>query len=163
MALVVTWNEYNGAGETGTNDITDIILSSTDAPDVTPADYPITAGENSYIVYLKVEFTGMASESISEIANTRIYKSAGNYVTGEGMTYDGSSVSYATPVQTASGDSAIPTSDPGSQNLDLNSSSSGVLTADGESDYFRMQIQTTVATPPGALNDKTITLLYDVS
>lgn len=163
MALVVTVNEYNSVGESETSDITDIVFSNVDTPDVVPADNPITAGENSFIIYLKYEFTGMASEGITEIANTRVYKSSGNYKTGEGVTYDGSSVSYATPVDTTSGDSAIPVTDPGSQNLWLSGSGSGVLSADGESDYCRMQRQTTGATPPGALNDLTITLLYDVS
>lgn len=162
MALVVTVNEYNTVSETESSGITDIAFVSTDDADQTPATYPITASENSFSKYLKFEWTGMASESLSEIQNPRVYKSAGAYKTGEGVTYNGSSVTFATPSETGTGDSAIPVTLPGSQNLDLSGSGSGVLSADGESNYCRMQRQTTGSTPAGALNDLTITIVYDV-
>lgn len=162
MALVVTVNEYNTVSETKSADITDMVFGSTDASDFTPADYPITAGDNSYSKYFKYEWAGMASEGLSEIQNPRVYKSAGAYKTGEGLTYNGSSISFATPSESSTGDSAIPTSLPGSQNLDLSGSGSGVLSSDGESNYFRMQRETTGSTPAGALNTLTITLVYDV-
>lgn len=163
MALVVTFNEYNGVGESKTADITDITFGSQDAADFVVADYPITAGENSYGKYVKADFAGMASEGITEIANTKFYKSAGAYKTGEAVKFLGIAVTYATPSETDTGDGDIPVSEPGSQNVGLNGSGTGVLTADGESDYIRLQRQTTGATPPAALNDLTFTLLYDVS
>jgi hypothetical protein len=163
MALVVTWNEYNTVGETKTAGISNIAFGSSDAADLIPASFPITAGENSFEKFLKAEFTGMASEGITEIANTKVYKSTGSYKTGEVVTYLGISVTYSTPSETDSGDSDIPITEPGAQNLGLSGSGTGVLTSDGESDYMRMQRETSVATPPGALNSLTITLLYDVS
>ena len=162
MALVVTVNEYNTVSETKTADITDIAFASIDDADQTPATYPITAGDNSFSKYLKFEWTGMASEGLSQIQNPRVYKSAGAYKTGEGLTYNGSSITFATPSESSTGDSAIPTSLPGSQNLDLSGSGSGVLTSDGESNYCRMQRTTTGSTPAGALNTLTITIVYDV-
>jgi len=163
MALVITWNEYNSALETKSADITDIAFGSADEADLTPANNKITAGDNSFEKFLKAEFTGMASEGITEIANTKVYKSAGNYKTAEALKCLGIAVSYSTPSESDSGDSDIPVSEPGSQNLGLNGSGTGVLGADGESDYMRMQRQTGATTPPGALNTLTITLLYDVS
>ncbi len=163
MALVVTFNEYNGVGEDNTDDITDVTFGNLDDADFTPADNPITASENSFDKYIKAEFTGMAGEGISEIANTKWYKSAGNYKTGEAVKMDGLSVSYATPSESSSGDSDIPVSEPGAQNVGLNGADDGVLTVDGESEYIRMQRQTSGATPAGALNDLTFILLYDVS
>lgn len=163
MTLVVTWNEYNGALETETTDITDLAFGSADEADLTPADNKITASENSFEKFFKAEFTGMAGEGITEIANTKVYKSAGNYKTAEALKFLGIAVSYSTPSEDDTGDGDIPVTEPSSQNLGLNGSGTGVLTADGESDYMRMQRQTGVSTPPGALNSLTITLLYDVS
>lgn len=163
MALVVTFNEYNGVGEDNTDDITDITFGSLDDADFTVADHKITAGENSFDKYIKAEFTGMASEGITEIANAKWYKSAGAYKTGESLKMDGLSVSYATPSESDTGNDDIPTSEPGAQNVGLGGADDGVLNADGESEYIRQQRQTTGATPAGALNDLTFTLLYDVS
>lgn len=168
MALVVTFDEYNTAGETLTADITDIAYGNSDAADLVPANNKIVAGENSFDKYNKADFTGMASESLTEITDTKVWKSAGNYKTLEVITYvgdDGGSagLAFVTPTETGTGDSDIPTSEPGGRNLSLGNSTTGVLTEDGDSDYFRTQRQTDSTTEPGALNSLTISLSYVVS
>lgn len=162
MALVVTVDEYNTVSETPSLGITDVAFVNVDDADQTPASNTITAGDNSFSKYLKFTWTGMASEGLSEIQNPRVYKSAGAYKTGEGLTYNGTSITFATPSATTTGDSAIPITLPGSQNLDLAGSGSGVLSADGSSNYCRMQRGTTGSTPAGALNTLTLTIVYDV-
>lgn len=163
MALTVTFDEYNGAGETKTDSITAITFGSTDAADFTVSSYPITAGQNSYGKYIKVDFAGMVGEGVTQVQNTRVHSAdLANLKTGESLTFLGlGPVSYATPATASLGDSSIPGSLPGSQNLALNGSDSGVLTVDGSSNYMRFQRKTTASTPNGALNSLTITVTYD--
>jgi hypothetical protein len=167
MALTVVWNEYNGTDTWGTPthvNITAITTGSLDDADFVVADYPITAGDNSYEKYITITFTGQ----FSLISNGKIYKSAGNYVTGETLTFDGTSVVKSTPDQADEGYSDIPTSLPGSANFDLGVS--GYLSGSGvspteqkQSVFCAFQAKTTGSTPSGALNSKTITLQYDVT
>jgi len=48
MAATARINEFNGASETKTNDITNTNMGSTDAVNLNPVTYPITPGENSF-------------------------------------------------------------------------------------------------------------------
>ena len=168
MALVVTFDEYNGAGESLTAAVSDIAYGSSDAADLIPANFKIVAGNNSFGKYNKADFTGMASEGLTEITDTKVWKSAGAYKTLEVITYVGDNgasagLAYATPSETDTSDSDIPAAEPGSRNLSLANSTTGVLTVDGQSDYFRTQRQTDVTTEPGALNSLTVSLSYVVS
>jgi len=162
MALTITWDEYNDAGENKADDITALTFGSRDDSDFTISSYPITAGDASYGKYVKVDFYDMVGEGVTEVQNTRIHKSAGAYKTDEEMTFHGlGPVTYATPSDTDLTDSAIPVALPGAQNLGLGASDTGVLVADGQSDYGRFQITTSGSTENGALNAKTITVTYD--
>ena len=162
MALVVTFNAYVGAGETETSGIARISMGAVDQAVFTEATYPIDAGDFSFTKYIKAEFVGMVSESLTEISNAKLHQSAGTLKTEETMEFDGLSVSYATPTETDAALSAIPTSLPGTQNVGLGASDTGVLTADGESDYMLFQRGTGALTPEGALNTLTFTFTYDV-
>lgn len=162
MALTITWDEYNGAGQSKSDSITAITLGSLDDSDFTIASYPITAGDCSFGKYIKVDFSGMVGEGVTEVQNTRIHKSAGAYKADEDLTFHGlGPVTYATPSEVDLTDTTIPISLPGSQNLGLSASDTGVLVADGQSDYGRFQITTSASTENGALNAKTITVTYD--
>jgi len=162
MALTITVDEYNGAGEVETAGISAVAFGSADTPDLTPIDNKIIAGGNSFSKYIKFAFAGMVAEGLTEINTTKVYKSLGEYKTGESVVGEGlGPVAYATPTATSTGDDAVSTSLPGAQNLALAGSDSGVLVADGSSDYWRLQRQTSAATPNGALNDLTFTLVYD--
>lgn len=161
MAATFSWVESNGAGETESTP-TNINFGSTDAVNLVALTYPITAGENSYEKYIKVKFTG----TFSTIDNIKFWKSAGTYVTGEGIDWDGevALASYATPTDSTSSvaTTVLPTSDPGTANVSIGGSLSGTITVSGNtSDYIVMQLQTTSSTPAGAVNTKTMTLTYD--
>jgi hypothetical protein len=58
----------------------------------------------------------------------------------------------------------LPAADPGAANLGILGSLAGTITAAPDfSDYIKTQLQTTGATPPGNVNQKTMTLEYDES
>lgn len=163
MAVSVAWYEWNGTDDPDVDPgqvITAIVVGSTDGYDFTPADYKIQAGDNSYSKHIKVRFTGVGGNTISD---TKLHKSSGNYKTDEGLEYnkDFDKGEDLPSTDDISG-SAIPTSLPGAQNVDL-PDSGNVLEGDGYSEEFALQTQTGAATEPGALNTKTLTLTYDVS
>lgn len=164
MVATVELCESNGAGETVTHNVSNVNYGNVDAPNLVPASYPITAGENSYIKYLRIHVTAMGGSN--KIDNIQIWKSAGAYVTGEGIqtclrTSGYVQVTYATPVKTTYTDQAMPTADPASANLGIAGSLTGNLVAAGYSDYWKSQLQTTTSTPAGDVNQKTFTMQYD--
>jgi hypothetical protein len=160
MSASFQFSESNGAGETVTDGITNVNFGSSDAPNLVVASYPITAGLNSFAKYIRAKFTG----TWTEISNMKFWKSAGAYVTGEAIKASANAV-YATPSATGTGDSDIPTVE-GSA-LAINSAEGeativyGASGVSGYSGYIRMQLQTTVSTPAGAVNQKTLTFQYD--
>jgi len=166
MTATFELSESNGASETVTDGITNLNYGSADQANLTPADHPITAGENSYEKWVRCHFTG----TFNKIDNIRIWKSAGDYVTGESiktnLTTDAgsySAASYSQPTQNTStvATNDMPTSEPSSANLGIGGSLTGSLTSEGYSDYWVSQLQTTTSTPPGDVNTKTFTIKYD--
>jgi hypothetical protein len=128
----------------------------------TPGDYtsyPITAGNNSYEVWLKGHFTG----TFNQIQNLKFWKSSGNLGTGETLDFIGHVTAYDDPVTTASpyATGAIPTSSPGSANVSIGGSLGGNLSAAGFSDFIVLQLQTTTAAEAGDTETFTFTLTYD--
>lgn len=163
MVATVEICESNGAGETVTHNISNINFGSTDAPNIVVATYPINCGSNSYEKYIRVHWTSGAANKID---NIQIWKSAGNYVTGEDeqtnlKTSSYSQVSYATPTTTTYTNVTMPTADPTTANLGIAASLSGALTAVGYSDYWKIQMATTGSSPAGDVNQKTFTIQYD--
>ncbi len=164
MAASVQLNEYNTVSETETANIATINYGSTDAPDLDRTVYVITAGQNSYTKYIKLEVTSMGSSN--KIDNLQFYKSAGAYVTGEGIqcslrTSGYVQPAFATPTQTTYTDQVMPVVDPGAANWGIGTALNGSLTAVGKSDRMKSQLQTTGSTPPGDVNTKTFTIDYD--
>ena len=164
MVATFELSESNGATETVTDGITNLNYGSTDAPNLDPATYPITAGQNSYEKWVRCHFTG----TFNKIDNIRIWMSAGTLVTGESiltnLTTSGyTAATYATPTTSTStvATNAMPTSEPSSANLGIGGSLTGSLTAAGYSDYWVSQTQTTTAASPGDTNTKTFTIKYD--
>lgn len=160
MAITVTFNEYNGAAETKTSGITSLTFGASDAASFTAHEYPLYAGQRSFVKYVTAEFAGFGGETISA---TKVYCDS-TMSTGESLTYEGlGPVAYATPTDgtdETSEDSAIPTSEPGEQNLALGDADDGTLVADGESNLMRFQRTMGATTPNGTLNTLTITLAY---
>ena len=172
MAVTVTWIEFNAStGGPGTHvgtTATNVNFGNTDAVNLAVASYPIAAASNSFAKYLKINISG----SYTSISNAKLYKSAGNYVTGESLLFSGS-VAYAAPATTTTGDPAIPTSLPGSNNICLPDLTTDTLPDESEvesspgyysgsrTSILRFQLQTTSSTPAGAVNQKTFSLTYD--
>jgi hypothetical protein len=121
--------------------------------------YPIVRNTNSFSKYIRCKFTG----TWTTISNMRFWKSLGAYGTGEAIKAS-FNATYATPSQTGTGDSDVPTSEP-AQNVN---SFEGELTivygesgVSGYTGYIRLQLQTTSSTPSGAVAQKTFTFKYD--
>lgn len=126
-----------------------------------PADYtsyPITAGNNSYEIWLRGHFTG----TFNKIQTAKFWKSSGDLGTGISILWDGTTVAYVTPIKTTSSiaTDAIPTSSPSSANVSFGGDLDGNITAAGYTDYIIMQMQTTVATSAGDTNIYTYTMTY---
>ena len=165
MALTYNWNQRTGAtAGTVTSDLgVSGNLFNFQNQDIASAAeytaYPITAGNNSYEVWLRGHFTG----SFNKVQNLQLWKSAGTLGTGETLYWkDGGDNTYAAPLTTdALTDAAVPDSDPGSSNVSINASQASSLSAAGYSDYIVMQLRTTTASEAGDTETFTFTLQYD--
>jgi len=146
MAVTVYWVEYVGSESPGTTQhdnydfdshsvtsATNLNFGNTSARDLTPASYPIAADAESYSKYFVLQFSG----SFTQISNAKLWKSAGNYVTGEYIWFSGN-VDFVAPSTSAilSGEPdaewtdygtgrRIPTSQPSNNNVVLSSYATG--------------------------------------
>lgn len=160
MAATVRINEYNGAGATLTAGITNSNYGSSDTANLTAATYPITAGENAYEKWQKVEVTAMGGSS--KVKDLKVWVSgtlsgSDAIKTNARTTSYGGAATFATPVATTStvATQAMPSAAP-ANNLGIGGSLTGELTAAGLSDYFVHQLQVHSATTAGA----TLTVNY---
>ena len=157
MSATFEWSESNGASETVTDNISNLNFGSNDSANITPATYPIVAGNNSYEKYIRAKFSG----TFTEISNMKFWKSAGAYKTGEAIKA-AANVAYSTP--TSSTSSVATSNVPESEASALSIQSSGgtsTITSPGYTKYICLQLQTTSSTPAGAVNTKTFTFQYD--
>jgi len=123
MVATFSWVEYN-SNATDTGVPTNLNFGSTNARDLAPSTYPITAGTYSYEKWVRGYWGG----TFTRIENVQFWKSAGAYVTGETIkcnattgTYAGTTLGdWATPTTDVStiATIAIPTADPGTTNDD---------------------------------------------
>ena len=152
MAATFTFSESNGAGQVVTNSVANANFGSVDAVNIVPATDPITAGNNSFEKWLRGRYSG----TFTSIANLRFFKSAGAFVTGEDIKA-AVNAAFATPVATTSivATTTVPTTEGSALNPTAPSGNPDF------SGYITLQLQTTVSTPPGAVNQKTFTLKYD--
>jgi hypothetical protein len=159
MGATLTWKESNGAGEVE-NTISNINFGSIDDYNIILANCWISRGTNSYSKYIKVLFTG----SWTVISNMLFWKSLGTYKTDE-LIKAGANANYATPSQTSTGDATIPTI-VGSA-LVIQSAEGdativyGASGVSGYTKYIRLQLQTSISTPSGAVYQKQFTFQYD--
>lgn len=171
-SATVTFSESNGvlASIITTDGISNINFGSNDSPNIVPATYPITAQADghSFEKWIRLNLTNLGIASI--IDNFKMWKSAGAYVTGEGIscnlvTSGYAAANYATggPVESDSAVAtvAMPTSEPAGSNVGIGGSLAGQLTATGYTDYIVLQMDVTASTPSGAVNQKTITIQWD--
>lgn len=133
--------------------------SLTGAADYT--SFPITAGANSYEVWLK----GLWNGTFNEISNLQFWNSAGGPDTGVSIYWDGQITTYDTPVTAASAEASavVPTSDPGTANVSITGDLAGTHkdSTEGFSDYVVLQMQTTTGADAGDTSTYTFTLQYD--
>jgi hypothetical protein len=166
MVATFSWVEYNlTAGDTGVP--TNLNLGSTNARNLAPSTYPITAGTYSYSKWVRANYSG----SFTRIDNLQFWMSASGsgYVTGETLAVSATTSSYAgtgtyaVPTNAASAQAvnAMPIADPGAANIGIGGSLTGSLTAAGDSDFIVVQASITAAASAGPVQQKTFTLQYD--
>jgi len=169
MPATFNWSQTHGAsGAPTTVDLgsSGNLFNFKDIDDGTAANYstyPITAGNNSYEVWLRMHFTG----SFNKVDNLQFWMStdfAPN--TGLSVLWNGdSSGAYVTPVKTDSAvaGTAMPTADPATANVTIGDALGGNLAAPGYSDYIVLQLQTTTSAIAGDTSLAIFTGNYDES
>jgi hypothetical protein len=166
MVSVFSWIEYNlTAGDTGVP--TNLNLGSTNARNLAPSTYPITAGTRSFSKWVRGNWSG----TFTRIENLQFWcsDSGTGYVTGETLMYSGTTSSYdgtstyATPTTNADlqAVNAMVFSDPGAANIGIGGSLTGSLESAGNSDFIVIQASITGAASAGATQTKTFVLQYD--
>lgn len=159
MVSTFEFHEANGAAPGSLGSVGNLNMGNTDSKELTPADNPITAGQNSFEKW----FAGSWSGTFTKIDNVQFWLSAGSFGTGESIDWSGEETLYVQPTDSTStvATTSVPTSDPGTANVSVGSSLSGSLEAEGRSDYVVMQYQTTASANPGPTNQKTFTIQWD--
>jgi hypothetical protein len=166
MVATFSWVEYNAtAGDTGVP--TNLNLGSTNARNLAPSTYPITAGTYSYSKWVRAHFSG----SFTRIDNLQFWMSASGsgYVTGEKLLVSATTASYAgtdsyvapTTAADAQANNTMPVADPAAANIGVGGSLTGSLTSAGDGDFIVVQASITGAASAGAVQQKTFTLQYD--
>lgn len=133
-----------------------------DATAANYSSYPVPAGGRSYEVWLRGKFTG----SFNDVSNIQFWRSTDfSPSTGLFLRWDPSTPSaYSQPI---TGDtncvSAVPTSDPGSQNVSIAGDPTGSLSASGYCDYIVTQLATSSTAGAGDTSLAIFTMNYDES
>lgn len=166
MAAIFSFVEYNAtAGDTGVP--TNLNLGSTNARDLAPSTYPITAGTYSYSKWIRGHFSG----TFTRIENLKFYcsNSGTGYVSEEVINFSGTTSdyagtsTYATPTNAADAQAsnALVFSEPGTANIGIGGSLSGSLESEGDSDFIVVQASIGSGASAGAVQQKTLTFVYD--
>lgn len=157
MAAIVEIDEQNGksASPTLTHNITTSNMGSFDSADLNPTKHPIAQGENSFEKWQLIHVTDMGTAS--EIKNIRIWRSGilgenAVHVTNLSDTKYLGETKFQSPTSDVSSIAIynMPNSIPGSANLGIGGSLTGVITKSGYSDFLVHQIQTTEAALSGS-------------
>lgn len=166
MAASVEWDEYNGAGETLTSNITGINMGSFDGPDLTPATYPITKPGWSYDKWWKIDFGG----TFNLVDNFKLWRSnsgggdAGSDPLATGVLFQAETSSqattdltYVTPVNTDKGLSDIPYQEASALSVGPAAGLSGV----GQAYYMHCQLEAQAGASTGDTPTYYLTFRYD--
>jgi hypothetical protein len=160
MTAIHAWTESNTVDEIETNPITNLNFGSNDSPNLNTTTYPIIRGKSSYEKYIRCKFTG----TFSEISNMKFFKSAGALGTGETIKA-AANVAFATPSQTANGDSDVPVTQETALSVESAEGDSvityGASGVSGYTKYIRLQLRGTIEAALGAVAQKTFTFLFD--
>jgi hypothetical protein len=157
MSAIHQWSESNGVTPTVTDGISNLNFGSVDSVNLVPNSNPIAVGTNSFHKAIRCKFT----DTFTEISNMKFWESIAVYKTGEDIVGKYQSA-YVQPVASSlAGASSVPVVEGscwvihGANGTDL------TITVAGYTEYILLQLQTTVLTPSGAVNQKTFTFKYD--
>lgn len=167
MAATVFISESNGAGEVVTDNISNMNFGSVDQPNIVTANHPIIIGEKSFAKYFRFKVQSLGGSTT--IKDLRMWRSAGAYVSGEDLVSNAGGASnigitYSTPTDAAVAnvDREVGSADPGGANIRIAGNLAGtIIAAPAYSDYFAMQLSSTLLTPVGPANTKTLTMQFD--
>jgi len=163
MAATFEWVQRNGAGGAYTQlGASGNLVNFKNVDTAGTANYntnPISAGNNSYEVWLLGHFTG----SFNRIDGCRFWMSTNfSPSTGLYVFFEGEQSIYLQPANGTSSiaTSSIPTVDPGGTNVSIGGSLSGSLVASGYTDHLVLQLRTDNTAPAGDTSLATFTLTY---
>jgi len=160
MGATVVFSESNDvSGEVVTDDIANLNFGNVDDHELSPvSSYPITANENSFEKYLRVKFSG----TYTTISNMKYWKSAGGYMTGETIKIR-VTATWIAPVVTDTGGDLIGTDFASGTVIHADDGIALTISGPGDNytEYIVQQLQTTVDTPAGAVNQKTLLFQWD--
>jgi hypothetical protein len=163
MAAGFEWCQSTGAGNTvSTLGSSGNLFNWKSIDDATAADYnshPITAGQDSFEVFLRAHMIG----TFNRVSGFRFWLSTPfSPATGLQIMFTGTQQIYLQPASGTSSlaTSSIPTADPGSTNVSIGGNLSGSLVASGYSDYIVTQLQTTTLAAAGDTSLSVMTLSY---
>lgn len=152
MAATVRINEYNGAGPTTTNGISNSNFGSTDAANITASSFPITSGTNSFEKWQKFEVTALGGSSAIKdlkVWYTGTLSGSDTFKTNARTSSYPGAASFTTPTASASTYTQTMPSAAPAVNLGIAGSLTGSLTGTGTSDYLVMQIGVNSGTVAG--------------
>ena len=160
------FDEWNLVGKVQAHAIANFNFGAVDDHElvITVEANKIARGSNSYIKYITGHFSG-SYELVGP--NGKCWLSTKSLPTGVTMKA-GVTVTYATPVTTASGDSDIPESEGAALAIKFGdtpeaASNDSEATIPCYTQYIRLQLQTSAGSPTGAIGTNTLTLKYDES
>lgn len=170
VATMEICESNDDTGESITHNITDLDCGSADEADMDPTANPVTVTEFAFFKLVRIHCTAIGGSN--SVGNFKVWKSAGDYVTDEGIqcnlhvtqgTYDATKITAwpGAPNATEYTAYAMPTSEPATSNLGVGGTLAATLVAAGYSDYFKFQRQSGASTPPGDANSLTISFKYD--
>jgi hypothetical protein len=149
MAATLEISESNGSTETVTV-ATKSDYGSVDAPNLTPASYPLSPSSQSYEKEQRIHVTAMGGSAA--VSTLKFWATPPANATGLTQKFNGHTVqatydaskrtAFAQPVTTTGNvPNTVPTSEPASANYGIGGSLTGQLTAVGYSDYLLHQVQ----------------------
>ena len=173
MAATVVLCESNTAGETETQDIDNVNMGSVDETEIVPADHPLTAKADghSFEKWLRLYCSDLGGSS--QIDNLKVWLSGlgGGWKQSESMSTSLKEAAYVDPafngggpIDTDSADAinAMPEAEPGGANLGIGGVLNGIIdTPPAYSDYMVLQLNVLADSPPGNVNQKTLTAQWD--
>ena len=157
MPATFQWSESNGVTPTITDDIGYLNFGSADVCQLTPATYPIVAGQNSFFKAIRVKFTDV---NVS-ISNMLFWKFSGAYVQSEYIVCHNQSVYIQPDTAIHSAWASVPTDIGSALTIHGANGTDPSLLANGYTEYIFLQLRTGALTPAGAVNTKVFVFQYD--